>query len=203
MHADSNDTPAVVGLVLAAGFSRRFGADKRLARLQDGRTLLATSLQVPSAVLGEVWVVLHEGDDPAQLAVSPHVHIVHSQDAAEGMGSSLASGVRAISQAGKACAVAIFLGDMPCLRRDTLHTLVQAASAKHIVLPVCNGMAGHPVLFGRHFWPALEGLQGAQGAKAVLLAHADAVKRVAVSDTGVLLDIDTPEQLHALVHESH
>ncbi|MBV6286071.1 nucleotidyltransferase family protein [Pseudomonas aegrilactucae] len=203
MHTDANDTPAVAGLVLAAGFSRRFGTDKRLARVQDGRALLAASLQVPCAVLEQVWVVLHEGDDPVQLAVSPQVRIVHSQDAAEGMGNSLACGVRTISPASTACAVAVLLGDMPCLQRETLQALVRVASAERIVLPVFNGVAGHPVLFGRRFWPELECLQGAQGAKAVLLAHADAVQRVAVSDAGVLLDIDTPEQLHALVHERH
>lgn len=203
MHTDSDDTPVVAGLVLAAGFSRRFGTDKRLARLHDGQPLLAASLQVPAAVLAQVWVVLHDGDDPAQRAIAPHVHIVHSPHAANGMGSSLASGVRAIALGSSACAVAILLGDMPCLQAQTLRALVRAASDEHIVLPVCNGTAGHPVLFGRRFWPELERLEGPQGAKALLLAHAHAVKRVAVSDAGVLLDIDTPEQLDALVHEKH
>lgn len=203
MPATPDNLPVVAGLVLAAGLSRRFGSDKRLARLHDGRPLLAASLQVPADVLAQVWVTLRGSDDPAQLGLAPSLRIVRSPDAGEGMGSSLASGMRAIAPTCTACAVAIFLGDMPCLRRDTLLLLVAAADAERIVLPVYNGSAGHPVLFGRRFWPALQGLHGAQGAKAVLLAHADAVKRVAVSDSGVLLDIDTPEQLSALSPEKH
>ena len=50
----------VAALMLAAGYSRRFGADKRRATLADGRSLLAASLALPCAALAEVWQKLAE-----------------------------------------------------------------------------------------------------------------------------------------------
>jgi xanthine/CO dehydrogenase XdhC/CoxF family maturation factor len=51
---------------------------------------------------------------------------------------------------------------------------------------------GHPVLFGRQFWPQLQPLNGDAGAKTVLSAQPQACMAVAVDDPGVLWDVDTP-----------
>lgn len=183
--------------MLAAGFSRRFGSDKRLARLQDGRQLLAASLALPGAMLSEMWVMVRDEDDRQRLGIAPHIQVGHCPPAREGMGSSLACGMDHIARSSGANAVAIFLGDMPFLKRETLQALFDAATAGNIVQPLFNGVPGHPVLFGRDFWPALERLQGDQGARAVIAEHARALVRLEVSDPGILFDIDTPELLEA------
>lgn len=184
---------SVVGLVLAAGFSRRFGADKRRARLHNGQTLLAVSLALPCMQLEEVWVVLRPEDDAEALAVPACVHIVRSESAALGMGHSLASGITAITQQAQADAAAVFLGDMPWINQDSLGYLLDSVSSEHIVVPTFQGQPGHPVIFGRRFWPDLQHLTGESGAKALLQEHSQMVRYLELNDPGILRDVDTPQ----------
>lgn len=185
----------IAGLVLAAGLSRRFGADKRCARLPDGQTLLDASLAIPLAHLSEVWVVLRPTDQISDLGLSGRVKAVRGEFAELGMGHSLASGAREIAQHSKADAMAIFLGDMPWIRGETLTRLLDEAGQERIVVPVHQGQPGHPVIFGRRFWPELQQLTGDTGARALIVAHPSAVLRVEVGDVGVVRDVDVPVAL--------
>ncbi|ERI54516.1 hypothetical protein N878_00360 [Pseudomonas sp. EGD-AK9] len=193
MQADTlRKSQAVAGLVLAAGFSRRFGSDKRYARLGTGQTLLGASLVLPSTLLEEVWVVLRPEDDSAALGVPAQVKVIRSPGAELGMGHSLASGVQRVSQMTIASAIAVFLGDMPWIGADSMGYLLALASPEHIVVPTIREQPGHPVLFGRRFWPALQSLTGDAGGKSVLRANPQAVRYLPLNDLGMLRDIDTP-----------
>jgi molybdenum cofactor cytidylyltransferase len=185
----------VAALVLAAGFARRFGSDKRRACLTDGRPLLAASLAAPSALLEEIWVVLRSEDDPRELGVAPHARIIRSESAVLGMGHSLASGMHELFRCSQAQSVAILLGDMPWIRQETLESLVALASPEQIIVPSWKGQRGHPVIFGRKLWPALLELTGDTGARALLQANSSALKLVELNDPGIIMDIDTPEKL--------
>lgn len=196
MHRhDDGQVVRVAGLLLAAGVSQRFGSDKRRAPLAGGRTLLAASLALPCAVLPEVLVVLRPGDDPAALAIPPVAHCIPAEQSALGMGHSLASGVQRLIETSQAEAVAIFLGDMPWLGEASLRLLVSQARVSRIVLPVYKGQRGHPVIFGRDFWPDLLELVGDSGAREVIKAHPDAHYTVELDDPGVVDDVDTPQAL--------
>lgn len=183
-----------VALVLAAGRAERFGSDKRKARLRSGQSLLAATLARAREVFDDVRVVLRPGDVPEQLAIDLQVDIVWAAHADDGMGASLAAGVRALEHSG-AKAVAVLLGDMPWIDAQTLKQLRTLSSTDHIVLPFHQGQRGHPVVFGRRFWPALAHLQGDQGGRQVILDNADACIPVEVEDSGVLLDIDSPTDI--------
>jgi len=185
----------VAALMLAAGYSRRFGADKRRLQLGDGRSLLSASLALPCSMLEEVWLVLRPDEAPAALDLPTGVRIVQNPATAQGMGHSLAAGAERLLAESGAEAVAIFLADMPSIRRDSLENLFAHASANAIVLPSYQGKRGHPVLFGRAFWPQLAALSGDAGAKPVLQQHPEAVRIVELNDPGVLRDIDTPADL--------
>ncbi len=180
--------------MLAAGASLRFGSDKRVARLADGRGLLAASVARAQAQFGEVWLVLREEDDPQAFDLPPGVHVLHCAESAAGMGHSLAAGMRALREV-PGEAVAVLLGDMPWVAPASLQALRAEAAAERIVFPLYRGERGHPVLFGRQFWSELESLQGDQGARAVLAAHPQACIGVALDDPGVLRDVDEPAAL--------
>ena len=96
---------------------------------------------------------------------------------------------------GDATAVAVMLGDMPWIQPATCQALGHAASASRIVRPRHTGQAGHPVLFGRQFWPELAHLRGDRGAREVLKTHADSCDFIDVDDPGIVLDIDVPADL--------
>lgn len=185
---------STIALILAAGFGTRFGSDKRRVTLPDGRTLLGASLARAQAVFDEVHVVLRPEDDPAQLGLPPDSSIILCEDAGQGMGHSLAAGVRAlVSVEGEA--IAVLLGDMPWIAESSLRALIAEAAPSRIVFPVHHDERGHPVLFGREFWPELQQLTGDEGARRVLRAHAAAWIAVGVDDPGVLRDVDSPEAI--------
>ncbi|MHB9799333.1 nucleotidyltransferase family protein [Pseudomonas sp. MT3] len=186
----------VVALVLAAGQGSRFGADKRRATLPDGRSLLAHSVERALAVFAEVRVVLRDGERAEDFGLPAGSRIIYSPDAALGMGHSLAAGAASLGDS-DALAVAILLGDMPWIALDTLQALIDAASASSILFPIFEGQRGHPVLFGREFWPALTQLTGDEGARTVVRAHRDCCVTLDVADAGVLSDVDTPAALRS------
>ena len=184
----------LVALVLAAGSSRRFGSDKRLARLSDGRTLLAASFENAHNVFFDVRVVLRLEDEPSHLGLPTDGKVVRSTRSGEGMAHSLAAGVSAVLDS-NALAIAVLLGDMPRIDSATLRALARLSTADNIVVPSQNGKRGHPVIFGRNFWPELLALQGDTGARDLLLRHPHHVIEVAVPDAGIHLDIDHPDRL--------
>ncbi|MEJ5862960.1 nucleotidyltransferase family protein [Pseudomonas farsensis] len=184
----------VVALVLAAGQSSRFGSDKRKAVLADGRSLLQHSVERALGVFDEVRVVLRAGESAAGHGLPACCRVVHSNDAGLGMGHSLAAGVASLADS-DARAVAIVLGDMPWILPATLRGLVGLAGEAVIVVARHQGQNGHPVVFGRVFWPELATLAGDEGARSVLQRHRAQVVVYETQDAGVLRDVDTPDAL--------
>ncbi len=193
MQADPG-APRGGALILAAGFSRRFGTDKRRHQLPGGDTLLIATVRRYADVFADIAVVLREGDDDLAaelIEVCPAARIVTARDAALGMGHSLAAGIRALRSDWEWAAVA--LGDMPWIRVDTLKTLRQAFAARAftgILQPRMGKRPGHPVLFGSDCFAELAGLTGDSGARSVLARQT--VQHVDVDDPGIFEDLDRP-----------
>lgn len=190
MHA----SPQVIALVLAAGSSRRFGSDKRAARLPDGQSLLAATLALARRNFPEVAVVLRSGDEAEALGVPSGVRVIRCADADLGMGHSLAAGVAVLVEE-RFRAIAVMLGDMPWIADASLRHLAESADIDRIVFPLHDGQRGHPVLFGRRYWQEMMTLTGDQGARRVLEDHEEAWLGLEVNDPGVLRDADTPAAL--------
>lgn len=183
--------------MLAAGSSQRFGSDKRRAPLASGHSMLQAAMARALDAFGQLTLVLREGDDPAALGVPAEVQVLFNSHGERGMASSLVLGVQHLLQ-GDAEVLAVLLADMPCLQQSTLQAVIAASDPEHIVQPQFQGSGGHPVLFGRRFWPELLALEGDVGARLVVRARAEYVKVLTVADPGVCLDIDEPSALATL-----
>lgn len=194
---DAHDDAGGGAVLLAAGFSRRFGSDKRRHRLPEGGSLLAASVALYSQVFPKLIVVLRPGDEDLAAEVQAsaaraNVEIVFCTDAIEGMGRSLAAGAAAAQEWDY---LFVALADMPWVHPDTLAHLrreMQRASSDDIVLPVNGDQPGHPVGFGASYLPALASLTGDEGARSLVRKAGNRVHRVVVEDAGVLQDLDTP-----------
>jgi molybdenum cofactor cytidylyltransferase len=194
---------AVTGVVLAAGRGERFGGDKLLASTADGKVLLDLTLAPWLQTLDDIVVVVRRRDVAlrAHLArltdAHHHLRCVVNEDADEGMGTSIASGV---GVSPNASAWMIGLGDMPWVPAQVLSQLrlaaeAAASGAAQIVLPEHKGQHGHPVVFSASFRNDLLGLGGDRGARSVIDANPGAVRSIPVDSDGVLRDVDVPVDL--------
>ncbi len=193
--ADEPSARCPVVLVLGAGLSRRFGGDKLAARLPDGREVGAATLQVARAGWPQVACVVRPGTRMAELAAEAGVRVIECPEAVDGMGHSLAAGVRATPDAG---GWVVMLGDMPHVSSGTVRRVAQAIQdGATVVLPVCQGRRGHPVGLHGRLAGRLAALTGDEGARAVVASLSHEVRMLDVDDIGILADMDRPDDLDA------
>jgi molybdenum cofactor cytidylyltransferase len=186
-------TGGVVVVVLAAGLSRRFGADKLSATLSDGRQVAAVTLATAVAAWPSVICVARPQTPVCDLATAAGVEVVECPQAVDGMAHSLAAGVRARPDA---AGWVFVLADMPFVHAETLRRIAGAiAGGAAIAVPVWRGRRGHPVGFSGRFGGELTALTGDTGAREVLQRHADQVRMIEVDDPGILRDVDRPSDL--------
>jgi molybdenum cofactor cytidylyltransferase len=184
----------IVGILLAAGSASRFGGGKLLAPLKDGTPLGVRALINLAACVESVVAVVRPGDEALAHALEDHgASITVCPYATNGMGQSLAWGIRATSLA-KAWMVA--LADMPWIRSATLRLIADALrSEAALVAPSHLGVRGHPVGFSRRYFGELAAVTGDEGAKEVVRRHAKEVMLFETDDPGVSRDVDTPADL--------
>jgi CTP:molybdopterin cytidylyltransferase MocA len=183
--------PRIAALLLAAGRSERMGRCKQLLPLA-GKPLVRHSLEtLIAAGVEEIIVVLGpKGRKIAQVIQDLPVTMVENNAPASDMADSVRAGLSAVAD--ETQAVLVCLGDHPLVQSAT----VQAITARHeaypdkIIIPVCNGRKGHPTLFPRsaiaeiHTVLTLRDIVNRDGERLMLLP---------VADSGVIVDIDTPE----------
>ncbi len=193
--------PRIHGLVLAGGFGRRMGGANKLLCEWQGRPLVrhVVDTALSSQLTGVTIATGHQADEIRAALTDLPVEFVHAADHADGMSATLKAGLSSLPD--DIDGVLVLLGDMPRLTPDTINRLIAAYSpddGRAIVLPTCGGQRGNPVLWDAAFIPAMLTLTGDKGARALIAAHAPVVCEVAVADTGILLDVDTPDALAAL-----
>jgi len=184
----------IVGILLAAGRGTRFGSHKLLHRLPDGTPMALAALRNLAPSVDSVIVVVRpEDSELIQLLSQEQARIVPCANAEQGMGASLACGVRAAPE-GDAWLIA--LADMPDVPPAAIAALTaQLQAGAPLVAPTYQGQRGHPVGFSRAFYPELAALTGDRGARHLLDQHAEQLRLIAVDEPGILRDIDTPGDL--------
>ncbi len=196
----------VVGLLLAAGVGARFDATGARLKLLEpapsgahaGRPLAVAAALNLQAAVDEVVAVVRPIDAEPQRRLHTALaevgcRLVVCERAVEGMGASIACGVRATRDA---AGWLIALADMPAIAPATIAAVAQALRAGHAaVAPFVGDRRGHPVGFSRACFEELVQLAGDAGARSVLARHPPF--RIAVDDPGALLDIDSPSDLES------
>ncbi|MBY4892335.1 nucleotidyltransferase family protein [Rhodobacteraceae bacterium N5(2021)] len=178
-------------VLLAAGTSSRMrGADKLLESVDDQPLLRLMAKRCVKA--GPTRIVLGP-DQPNRRAALDGIDVeIVEAEGTDGMAASLRAGVSGL----KNQSVMIALADMPEITASDLHLLfslhdqglspiIQAAGE--------DGTPGQPVVFAPKYLKHLGKLQGDEGARSILKAHARDVALIPLKGDRATTDLDTPE----------
>jgi molybdenum cofactor cytidylyltransferase len=195
-------------IILGAGVSRRFGADKRMQPLGE-RTIAQTTLKLYCSAFKDVRLVLREDDNPAHIVGDLYnqgnLQIIRAPMAHLGMGHSLSAGFVDLDWQWSFMA----LLDMPYVQLKTLQDLIAHAEASNSTLvqprliessAATLGRAperkkGHPIGIHHSLFAQVRTSIGDQGARWLLKEYAAQIDYFDSHDPGVIQDIDNPTDL--------
>jgi molybdenum cofactor cytidylyltransferase len=187
--------PTIGAVVLAAGASTRMGGRHKLLEQVAGRPVIE---HVVSCALGCdvdcVTVVVGHRADEVRALLPDGVTVVENPKYAEGLSTSLVAGIRALPDG--LDGVVVLLGDMPHVTSSDVLALVGAFRPGSVCVPTVEGRRGNPVLWSRAFFERILELDGDRGARSILESSRENVVEVPLENRGLLLDVDTPEDLH-------
>jgi molybdenum cofactor cytidylyltransferase len=195
----------VAAIVLAAGRSTRMGGPNKLLAEVNGKPLIRIAVEQALASRANPVIVVtgHQRKETEAAIAGLDAKLVHNPDFAQGLGTSLKTGVAAVP-AGNEGAI-ICLADMPGVNAALIDTLIAAFEPEKgalVVVPTLAGQRGNPVLWSRRFFPDLMAVEGDVGARHLIARYPEAVTEVAVKGGGAFTDVDTPDALHALKQQS-
>ena len=202
----------IVGVLLAAGRSSRFGGAQKLVAMLEGVPVVRRAAEA-LLTCGVDYTIVVLGSDAdavkAALAELP-VIFVSNERYAEGMSGSLRTGVQGAlalgaSQNREIGAIVVALGDQPTIAREIFVNVIgrfrresaMGTDATQIVAARYNGERSHPVLFARSVFRELLAVSGDHGARDVIARDPSRVAYVDI-DAAPPADVDTPQDLETL-----
>jgi molybdenum cofactor cytidylyltransferase len=190
----------IAGLILAAGESSRMGSDKALLAYR-GRTFLETIiLNLRSAGIEKIAVVLGHHAEEIQRAVDlAGTQVVLNPDYRRGQTSSLQVGLAALAEHSPE-AVILCLVDHPAVSAAVMTKLGDRFERTRpaVVIPTCEGQRGHPVVISQALFSEILAFPPDKGANSVIQKYHDATQFVEVADRAILLDVDNPDTYKSL-----
>lgn len=193
----------LIGVLLAAGRSRRMGRLKQLLPWppEDGdRTLVAVAFDaIAPACCAMVVVVGHEADDVLSALSERTFQSVLVDPDAE-MLVSVKAGLAAARAMHPTADILLHPADHPELKRDTIELLIRSSAEQtdRAVMPEYEGRGGHPTIIPAKMIPSILDFTDVGGLRKFWIDHADKCIRLRVSDSGVVRDIDTPDDYRSI-----
>lgn len=187
-------------IVLAAGFSSRFGSNKLLHPV-EGLPMYRHIVDVLLDICGEDGgiaapvVVTQYREIVSELEGKP-LSVVWNPDSREGISSSVKAGLREVLKRnkgdGEEWGCCFFVADQPYLLRDTVRRFFSKfpLCGKGIGCLCYGAVRGNPAAFRARYVPELMELEGDGGGKQVIRRHPEDLWCMEASEKWELQDID-------------
>lgn len=178
----------VDAVLMASGFSRRFGGEDKLLFPFRGKPLARHTLELVCG-LGPVFrriLFVAAKEEVKALAEGLPVKVIHNAAPEKGQRESVRLGVAA----SEADYYLFFPCDQPLLDPETVRRILDARLPGCIVEPRFNGQGGTPCLFSSRFREELLSLEAGEHPRDIKSRHQEAVIPVILEDPALLFDID-------------
>lgn len=181
-------------ILLAAGNSRRFGANKLMFPI-NGSPMFMHTLEILLALHKkhgwDVTIVAQEGPVAQKARLLP-VNVVINPNPALGISASIRHGISALPD--DVHPAAFFVADQPWLTEATAENFLKGfvRSNKSCGCVAHDGVTGNPAAFRRSLFSELMALEGDRGGKRVLMQRLNDCMLYEVADAKELSDIDMP-----------
>jgi molybdenum cofactor cytidylyltransferase len=188
-----NDT--IDAILVASGFSRRFGDANKLLAPFRGKPLSRHTLDLVCGLSCFQRVLFVVADDAVRvLADGLAVSVIRNEHPERGQRESIRLGV----SASDAAYYFFFPCDQPLLDEITVRAILSRRAYGRIAHPVFQGKPASPTLFSAAFREELLSLAEGEHGRVIKQRHPESLFAVEVASPLVLRDVDTPETLRSL-----
>jgi molybdenum cofactor cytidylyltransferase len=196
--------PCLFAIIPAAGHSRRMGRPKLLLPL-GGQTVIArllAALALPE--IAATVVIVRRDDDPLREETARHGGWVVSPDIdPPDMRASVEFGLQCVAERftpADSDGWLLLPADHPVLDQSVISELVTRwlHDRPRFLVPTCDGRRGHPLLVRWDVVPDVFALPPEAGLNRLLQQHPEQVVAHPVRNSGVLTDLDRPEDYERL-----
>ena len=192
-------------IILGAGASSRMGEPKQLLQWQRESLVQRAVRQAENLQMGPVILVL--GANAALIEAElqeGRYQLAHNEAWETGMGSSIVSGMQALSASTQSLdAVLITLVDQPLVNTSDLEKIIEIFKKNNTPLVAASygNTLGVPALFSADLFPELLTLSGQKGAKAIISKYSQSLAKLDLP--AAKLDLDTPEEWKAFLERKN
>ena len=185
----------ISAVVLASGFSTRFGSDKLLSDFKGKAVIRWVLDNCLDSRLEEIIVVYRRTELLGLLRDLP-IRLIHNEMAHSGMSASVKLGISSLSNTSTGCM--ILMGDQPLFGKDDINLMIDKFSSNEVLIATShNGKRKNPVIFPSKYYADLLATSGDKGGRDIIDNDPD--KMFIEFDAFKLMDIDTINDLEQLI----
>ena len=173
----------------AAGNSSRFGSNKLLHLMDDGRPMVQNIIDAVRLQPACRRILVTQYEEVAALA--PDFQVIMNDRPELGISLSMQLGIEA---AGDADAYMFCVCDQPRLKASTIRKLLEAyaSGSAGIVSLAWNGRMYNPKIFSSRYRDELMALSGDTGGRQIIVSHTDDLMLVEAGSAEEIIDMDRP-----------
>ncbi|MDW7670027.1 MAG: nucleotidyltransferase family protein [Bacillota bacterium] len=186
----------IIGIILASGFSKRFGKNDKLLSKIEGKTIIEMVCNnIVESNLDEI-ILVYKNEKINKLIKHKEITKIRNYDASKGMSESLKIGVKNSNSLTKG--YMFLMGDQPFIDKDIINVLInEFKKHKGIILPVFNKKKSSPTIFSVKYKNELMNLEGDTGGRNLIKKYNKDVFEVYFKNN-YNIDIDKVDDLETI-----
>jgi molybdenum cofactor cytidylyltransferase len=192
---------SAAAILMASGFSRRFGEKNKLLEPFRGKPLARHTLELVTELgaffKGGIFLVSPDGETASLADGLSGLKAVRNRAPEKGQRESIRLGLEAAEAFAVSAYYMFFPCDQPFLDAGTVSLVLEARKRGRIVQPRCFNERGSPVLFCRSFRDELLNLAPGEHGRDIILKHPGLLITIDIpcpsGTPSPLTDIDDPE----------